>query len=237
MVQSIKQLYGHHLGGTDGDIGTVKDFYFDDQRWVVRYVIVDTGSWLSGRQVLITPHAFATLEHTGKRLLVNLTKRQIEDCPLIETHKPVSRQIEAAVYRYYGLPIYWQGGGIWGMGSAPMSDPAAAQVQGDAAVEIDRTKAVDDPHLRSAQEVNGYRIQANDGEIGHISDFLMDGQSWAIRHLVIKTGGWFSGREVQIPVESVEQVKYAQEAVSVNLSREVIRTSPQYHLPLPVLVA
>lgn len=237
MVQSIKQLYGHHLGGTDGDIGTVKDFYFDDQRWVVRYVIVDTGSWLSGRQVLITPHAFTTLEHTGKRLLVNLTKRQIEECPLVETHRPVSRQIEADVYRYYGLPIYWQGGGIWGMGSLPVSDPAVAQVQGDASVEIDRTKAADDPHLRSAQEVNGYRIQANDGEIGHISDFLMDGQNWAIRHLVIKTGGWFSGREVQIPTDAVEQVKYAQEAVSVNLTREVIQNSPQYHLPVAVVVA
>ena len=102
MLRSIKQLYGHSLGTAEGEIGTVKDFYFDDQHWAIRYVVVDTGAWLSGRLVLISPHAFGSFYEDGDSLLVNLTRKQIENSPAIETHKPVSRQYEEEYYRYYG---------------------------------------------------------------------------------------------------------------------------------------
>ena len=102
------------LGASDGDIGHVKDFYFDDQTWAVRYVIADTGNWLPGRQVLISPYAFGGLHQAGKVLRVNLPRKQIENSPAIESHKPVSRQYEEEYHRYYGWPDYWQGGGIVG---------------------------------------------------------------------------------------------------------------------------
>src|ERR1039457_4829088 len=114
MLRSIKQLCGNKLAASDGEIGHVKDFYFDDQNWVVRYLVVDTGSWLSGRKVLISPHAFGNLDQAGESLLVNLTRKQIEDSPSIESHKPVSRQYEEDYYRYYGWPYYWEGAGLWG---------------------------------------------------------------------------------------------------------------------------
>ena len=120
MLQSIKQLYGNKLGASDGEIGHVKDFYFDDQNWAVRYVVADTGSWLPGRQVLISPHSLGGLDQAGKVLRVNLTRKQIEDSPSIESHKPVSRQYEEEYYRYYGWPYYWQGDGLWGMSGFPI---------------------------------------------------------------------------------------------------------------------
>ena len=120
MLRSIIQLYGDKLGASDGEIGHVKDFYFDDQNWAVRYVVADTGSWLPGRQVLLSPHAFGGLHQAGKLLLVNLTRKQIEDSPPIESHKPVSRQYEEEYYRYYGWPYYWQGSGLWGMSGFPL---------------------------------------------------------------------------------------------------------------------
>lgn len=104
MLQSIKQLSGKKLGASDGDIGHVKDFYFDDQTWAVRYVIADTGNWLPGRQVLISPYAFGGLHQAEKVLRVNLTRKQIENSPAIESHKPVSRQYEEEYHRYYGWP-------------------------------------------------------------------------------------------------------------------------------------
>ena len=120
MLRSIKQLYGDKLGTSDGEIGHVKDFYFDDQNWAIRYLIADTGSWLSGRQVLISPHHLGSLDQAGKVLRVNLTRKQIENCPSIESHKPVSRQYEEEYYRYYGWPYYWQGDGLWGMSGFPI---------------------------------------------------------------------------------------------------------------------
>ena len=120
MMRSIKQLYGDKLGASDGEIGQVKDVYFDDQHWTVRYLVEDTGSWLTGRQVLLSPHAFSALYPPGKLLLVNLSRKQIEDSPAIESHKPLSRQYEEEYHRYYGWPYYWEGGGVWGMSGFPI---------------------------------------------------------------------------------------------------------------------
>src|ERR1019366_6923102 len=119
MLLNTKKLHGHKLAALDGEIGHVKDCYFDDQSWAVRYLVADTGSWLSGRQVLLAPHAFGPLELAEKRLVVNLTRQQIEDSPAIESHKPLSRQYEEQDYGYYGWPSYWQGGGVWGPGGFP----------------------------------------------------------------------------------------------------------------------
>src|ERR1022692_563037 len=170
MLQSIKQLYGDKLGASDGDIGHVKDFYFDDQNWAVRYLIVDTGSWLPGRQVLISPHAFGSLHQTGKVLCVNLTRKQIENSPPIESHKPVSRQYEEEYYRYYGWPYYWQGDGLWGMSGFPILELPPKLLPSEPAGRNGRhhEHGPADAHLRSAQAVNGYHLQASDGMIGHI---------------------------------------------------------------------
>lgn len=103
-MQSIKQLYGKKLGASDAELGHVKDFYFDDQNWTVRYVVADTGNWLPERQVLLSPLAFSHMYPAEKLLPVNLTRNQIENSPMIETHKPMSRQFEEEYHRYYGWP-------------------------------------------------------------------------------------------------------------------------------------
>jgi hypothetical protein len=120
MLQRIKQLYGEKLGASDGEIGLVKDFYFDDQNWAVRYLVAEAGTWLSSRHVLLAPHAIGEFFEDGKVLRVNLTRKQIEHSPAIESHKPVSRQYEEEYYRYYGWPSYWQGDGLWGMSGFPI---------------------------------------------------------------------------------------------------------------------
>ena len=230
MLRSIKPLYGNKLAASDGEIGHVKDFYFDDQNWVVRYLVVDTGSWLSGRKVLISPHAFGSLHQTGKLLLVNLTRKQIEDSPSIESHKPVSRQYEEEYYRYYGWPYYWQGDGLWGMSGFPILELPPTPLPSEPASAIGPQPESADAHLRSTQAVNGYHLQASDGTIGHICDFMMDDQSWAIRQLVIKTGHRFSGKEVQIPTSQVDRISYEESTVFVNLTSEAVEQSPAHHL-------
>jgi len=236
MLQSIKQLFGDKLGASDGEIGHVKDLYFDDQHWTVRYLVADTGSWLTGRQMLISPRAFSSLYQPGKLLLVNLTRKQIENSPSIESHKPVSRQYEEEYYRYYGWPYYWDGGGVWGMSGFPILESPARPFTHEPAAAKGSQPNRADVHLRSAQAVNGYQIKASDGMIGYICDFMMDVPSWAIRQLVIKTGHRFSGKEVQIPASSVDRISYEESTVFVKLTREAVEHSPQHHLT-PVGVA
>jgi Spy/CpxP family protein refolding chaperone len=230
MLRSIKQLHGAKLGAPDGEIGHVKDFYFDDQNWAVRYVVADTGSWLSGRKVLISPHAFGSLHQAGKLLLVNLTRKQIEESPAIESHKPVSRQYEEEYYRYYGWPYYWEGSGLWGMSGFPILELPAKPLPGEPASASGCSPERADAHLRSTQAVTGYHLQASDGMIGHICDFMMDDQSWAILQLVIKTGHRFSGKEVQIPTSRADRISYEKSTVSVNLTSEAVQQSPASEL-------
>jgi hypothetical protein len=226
----MKQLSGDKLGALDGEIGHIKDFYFDDRNWGVRYVVADTGSWLTGRQVLISPHSLGRLAQAGKVLSVNLTRKQIENSPLIESHKPVSRQYEEEYHRYYGWPYYWQGDALWGMSDVPiLTLPANPLPIKPATASGSRAKHAD-AHLRSTQAVNGYHLKTSDGTIGHVCDFMMDDQSWAIGQLVIKTGHRLSGREVQIPTNKIDRISYEDSTVFVDLTSEAVEQSPAHYL-------
>jgi hypothetical protein len=221
MFQNIKQLYGKKLGASDGDIGHVIDFYFDDKSWAVRYLVADTGSWLSGRQVLLTPHAFGN--HAFGRsdadvdvLRVNLTRKQIEDSPSIETHRPVSRQYEEEYYTYYGWPAYWEGDGMLGAAGYPVVTPPSTPEN----LQHHGHNQRDDVHLRSTKSATGYRIQATDGVIGTVSSFMVDGRTWAIREMVVETGHWYSGKEVLVLPDNIERISYEDSTVFVNLKKE-----------------
>jgi sporulation protein YlmC with PRC-barrel domain len=223
MLQNIKQLYGSKLAAFDGDIGHVKDFYFDDENWVVRYLVADTGSWLTGRLVLLTPHAFGKLDQDEKTLHIKLHKKKIQDSPSIESHKPVSRQYETDYYAYYGWPTYWDGSSMWGISGYPVVLPPSKK-------EMEIQKKYhhrDDKHLRSMQEVIGYHIQSVDGEIGHVSSFLVDDKSWAMQELVIETGHWYAGKEILIPTSKVKKISYEEAKVFVSLTKADIQQTAE----------
>lgn len=226
MLLGIKQLYGAKLGASDGEIGHVNDFYFDDQNWAIRYLVADTGSWLTGRQVLLSPHSLGRLDQAEQVLRINLTRERIENSPSIELHKPVSRQYEEEYYRYYGWPYYWQGDGLWGMSGFPILELPPSALPTDLPTPLGAQTARADAHLRSTRAVKGYHLQASDGKIGHVCDFMMDAENWAIRELVIKTGHRLSGREVRIPTSEVTRISYDESTVFANLSGEAVVQSP-----------
>jgi len=223
-TQNTKDLSGHKLAALDGDIGHLKDFYFDDNIWVVRYAIADTATWLTGRLVLLSPHAFGKLDPDKKTLHINLNKAQIEAAPSIESHKPVSRQYEVEYYRYYGWPAYWAGDAMWGLGGYPVLVPP---LRGEA--ETQRLYYHrDDQHLRSTREVTGYPIEATDGKIGHVAGFIVDDRNWAIREVVVEAGHWYSGKEIRIPISKIERISYNETKVVVALSKADIQRTAEH---------
>jgi sporulation protein YlmC with PRC-barrel domain len=209
------------LDSLDGEIGEVKEFYFDDQHWAIRYLVAETGNWLTSRQVLISPYALAAASKAEQHIAIDLTKKQIEDSPSLERDKPVSRQFEETYYGYYGMPLYWGGAHMWGDYPYIVRDHTQWK-------ESAQDKNTWDSHLRSTQDVSGHHIQATDGEIGHVEDFVIDDETWAIRYLIIDTQNWWPGRKVLISPRWIERVSWNESKVFINLSREAIKQSPEY---------
>jgi hypothetical protein len=238
MLRSIRDLEGYAIHATDGVVGDVKDFYFDDAAWVIRYLIVDTGTWLSSRKVLISPIAIGHANTADRQLPVSITKEQVKSSPDIDTQRPVSRQQEMYFVTHYGYPQYWGETGLWGSNMYPrmmmpefVSTPIIVEprldhpdLQAEAAAE----HAQEDPHLRGINEVVSYHIHASDGEIGHVQGMLVDEETWAIRYLIIDTSNWWLGHQVLIAPEWIDKVSWADATVSVKLTQQQVKDAPPY---------
>lgn len=231
MLRSMKQMAKFSVLAYDGEIGSINDFLFDDERWTVRYLVVDTGGWLTGRTVLISPHAVKRVAWHERNVHVSLSKEQVRNAPDIDTARPVSRQHEASLLNYYGYPFYWAGPFTWGATAYPMLavpplevDPA---LQGGARRPF-RDGERGDPHLRSADAVTGYYIHARDGEIGHVEDFVFDDIHWAITLMVVDTKNWWPGRHVLLSLDVVHRVSWEDRAVFLDANRAFIEQSPDF---------
>lgn len=233
MLRNLKALRGYAIRATDGVIGEVDDFYFDDEDWGIRYLVVDTGTWLSGRKVLISPIALGSPDWMIQELPVSLTKRQVEHSPDIDTKKPVSRQQEAQYFGYYGYPYYWGGAGLWGMGAYPGSLTAEGRIEEDLKIHGSGASPLrDDCHLRSGNSVLGHHIEATDGDIGHLEDLIVDDYTWAIRYLVVDTSNWWGGHHVLVAPQWIENVSWIDAKVAVDLSRQAVKDAPPYNSAL-----
>ena len=237
MLQRLADLRKYTIGATDGDIGQVRDFLFEDQRWTVRYLVVDTGTWLSGRKVLISPFSIEHVEPEGRRVMTRLTTDQVKNSPDIDTDRPVSRQHEAQLHSYYRYPDYVAGPYRWGLWAFPYGpvlppDPEIAAIETRSRSVADEIAAANeragDPHLHSAREVSGYGVHATDGDLGHVEDFLVDADSWAIRYLVVDPRNWWPGPHVVLSTEWIDGVSWADRHVRVNVDRQAVRDAPPF---------
>ena len=218
MLHSIQTLKGLSIGATDDQIGNIDEAYFDDSRWAIRYLVTDTGGWLSGRKVLVSPRSIQRIEWPHRVVHVNLNRQQVENSPPIDTDKPVSRQHEIEYSDYYGYAPYWMGADLW-----PVALPR------DELARLEHERTYGDPHLRSSREVVGYYVAATDGDIGHIDDILFDDVDWALRYFVIDTRNWWPGKQVLVATSWIDTIDWAEQKVSISLSRAEIESSPEYH--------
>jgi len=216
MERNINSLIGYSIKATDGKIGEVVEFYFDDETWAIRYLIINTIGWLANRKVLISPVAVIGTNWENGLIPVNLTSEQIRHSPKINTDKPVSRQQEIELHKHYSWGEY-RAGWVYDGVDFGMSTPSD-ETDKKAAKQIADRNSVFDPHLHSTSRVTGYDIQANDGKIGHVKDFIFDDQKWQLKYFVVDTHHWIGGKKVLLPVNHIEKVDWPKSDVFVNLS-------------------
>jgi hypothetical protein len=222
MLHSIRGLYGFTVHASDGDVGQVHDLYFDDQDWLICYLVVNTGNWLFGRQVLLAPVCVDLVRWQMREIDVSLTREQVENSPDVDLAKPVSRQMESELHHYYGWAPYWRTGARGLVAAETQVEQAPAE------------EPRDSPHLRSTREVSGYHIQATDGEIGHVEDFFIEVSCWTIRYALVDTQNWLPGRKVLVGQRWLSGVDWAESKAYVDLTREQVEQSPKYDTEVPI---
>ncbi len=239
MLQTLKQFHDYGIGAADGVIGHVKDLYLDDKAWVVRYLVVETGGWLSSRKVLISPIGIGDPDRAKRLLPVSSTKEQVRNSPDFDSEKPVTRQHEIEYSGYYGYPYYWGGMGYWGAGMYPYmmtagyggisASRAVPQEGQNAPVRAEASRDENaDPHLRSCAAITGYDVHASDGDIGHVAGMLFDDETWAVRYLIVDTSNWWVGHQMLIAPPWIEGVSWENRKVSVGMTRQAVKDAPIY---------
>ena len=237
MLWNASAINGYAIEASDGRLGTASDFLFDDASWTVRWLVVDTGKWLSGRKVLLPISALGHLDQKKEEFSVRLTMQQIKDSPDIDADRPVSRQMETHVYDYYGWRPYWSTGlymagygyldGFGYPGGLMSVSPSAESRRREERIAIAH-RDDGDPHLRSIAAVTGYHIHAVDGEIGHVEDFFVEDADWSIHYLLVDTKNWWPGKQVLISPGSAQTIDWAHKLVNLNVDRQKVKDSPAY---------
>lgn len=226
MLTRTANLEGFAIKATDGEIGTLNQFFFDDETWTIRYLVVET-AWVGRHRVLISPFSIVNVDWNDTCVDVTLTKKQVENSPDIDTHQPISRRNEVGYLNYYGYPGYWGGPYLWGSANFP----SAFEIPPPVIVESGKSP---DSHLRSTTAVHGYGIESADGEIGHVDGFVMDDKTWTIRYLEVATRNWWPGKKVLIASDWIERVSWNDSNVYVSVSREAIKNAPEYLDSAPI---
>jgi hypothetical protein len=214
MLINLKSLYGRKLSACDGIIGHVRDFLFHSRSWQVRYLLVDTGSWLSSRKVLLHRQAFEAGSLLGHEtdehpISVRLTRRQIEDSPMMVSYLPLTLRNEVDYLGYYGTPFCWQEpgarrrAGLGEAGAPSFGEPVECDLE-----------------LRSARDVIGYRIRALDGDVGSVSGLMMEESNWALAQILMEAGPWCSGWEIRLLPGDVERISEEGQCIELSLTRD-----------------
>ena len=233
MIRSLKELENRTVQATDGQVGEVEDFYFDDDNWAVRYLAVDSKDWLGGQRLLFSPRAFGKLEAAGESLQVQVDRETIRSSPRFERNQPLRREQEIELHEYYQWPFYWTPGDAGGLGPGsiaayPLVELADEMMENSAAAPLDHHA------LHSARDFIGFSIHARDGSIGRVEDLIAEDEGWNILYMIVDTGGWLPGRKVLVSPNWVQEIDWPASQVQVDLSQETIRNSPEYDPSVPL---
>lgn len=242
MLHTLNDLTGFSINATDGKIGAVKDCYFDDKQWVIRYFIVETGTWLGNRKVLLSPISIKYLNLEEKTIALSITMNQVKNSPQVDTHQPISQQYEIDYLSYYGYPAYWGNAGFWGAYASPAmiaSGSAASLLQRNDDLKIADTfvaaqSAPNDLHLRSCNDTIQYQVQALDGELGHLHGLLVDEDTWAVRYFIVSTGNWWLGHQVLMAPSWIKEINWIDAKISVDMTRQQLKSAPIFDPGVPL---
>lgn len=234
MLIRFRQTHHYHLESRNGEMGPVKDVYFDDVSWKIRYFVVDTRRWLPGRKVLLSPSSLTALSESERLLKTNLTREEVKDSPSIEDELPVSRQHELALSDYFGWPQYWYA-------NEPLGYPFAVSgldfgLEAEGTMQTLRKAASEriqrsDKHLRSAKEILEYTLVFTNGKKLPVNDLFIAFRDWTIGLVEVV----IDGERKVFPSVFARDISYEDATISVDLKTEDVQGSFSFLHDVPTL--
>jgi sporulation protein YlmC with PRC-barrel domain len=236
MFHSLRQLTGYAVHTQDGEsVGAVSNFLFDDLRWIVRYMVLDSSQVFNVKRVLLSPVVFGVPDRESEIFPVQLDAGQIAQSPDVGEIDPITRREELIVHEFYHWPAYWEEAhevppleeGMVGWSVTEMMTDVEAQRKEQAGEE--------NPYLRSFAEAVGYSIFSRDGENpGELYDLIVHQQNWRILYMVISTGGILPARKVLLSPSSIVKFDWENSGLELNLTRDTILNGQEYNPDIPL---
>lgn len=223
MKYSLKNLIGYSIETLDGPKGKVKDFLFNEENWVVRYLDAEFGNLSKEKRVLIPKPALKEPDWDRDKFYVNLKKEDIESCPDLDDRRPVSREYESALSKHYNIPHYWPyyyvpAGAPMFFPPRPLSSPRKIINEKDL-----------DTSLRSFREVEEYQITAIDGKMGHVEDLIVADEDWQIVYAIVDTSNWVPwSKKIMLAIDWLEDISYVEKEVKIGLTTDTIKDAPEF---------
>jgi len=227
MLKRANTIRGYRLTAPDGEIGAVNDFFFDQEDWTIRYVMVKAEEWLPDRRVLIAPAEFDAPDWSRKVLPISLTKEKIKNSPKIPLDLPISRAHEIALADYYAWQPYW----ITPVKEAKQSEraiPPESCPRTDSRLDYDS-----DIRLHGLQEIKGYRVCSVDGRVGYVEDLGVETADCQIRYLIVDGWDLYPGRHFVVPTSYADSLDWMNIEIRISLSRKEIQTAPELNPDVP----
>lgn len=221
-MHSVEGCSGSRMLATDGMLGRVVDLLFDEDKWVIRYLVVGTGDWLGKRRVLISPYSVRFMDTGSKMIVVSLTRNQVAESPETPAPSAMTRKEELRYCTYFGYPAYWPCVTYWPWGAMP----TAEGIVGDRALVGQAASCVpaqESSGLHSCSALNGYAVDGEDGSLGRVDDLFFEERSWAIRHIVVVAGSWLASRRLRLAPEWLHDVSWTERRFAVGLKRADLR--------------
>lgn len=231
MLRKLDSLLGFEVQGKDEELGKVSDFYFDQDKFILRYLVIDTGNWLKHELTLVSTDAFGEIDFKNEKIIVDLSAEELENGPSIDKNKPISKIMEEKVVRHFEWPLYWASSNISGSPSIPAGTLKREKLfaydnltEEEKQLEEEKVES----NLRSFREIKGYHIHAVDKEFGHLDDLFVDEEDWVIRYLLIDTRNILPGKHVLIAPEWISHISWNKEDIFVNKTKKEIKEAPEY---------
>lgn len=229
-----QDLKNYTIQASDGDIGSVSEFYFDEEHFYLRYLVVNTENFLFRNLVLVSPISFTNINFEEKIIKLKITKKELEDSPGLDSVDVISRKYEKDYNNHFAWPYYWSAensasaigpyGMPWGyynqLGRAPRRTGE---------VNSDLVRNTDDSNLRSSREVRSYSVKGiGNEEFGHIQGFILDPNTLALKFVIIDTIHFLPSKHVLLRPEWIEEISWESKTVEFSFSKELIKSAPSY---------